>query len=110
MIRESKYDFALDGFSLDSFYATEAAMLFRALFYNVIQSFRLQVLPEAEKGETWQTLRMKYLIIPAVFGRNGKDLVLRLGIRAKKVRQKILWILAQIDSAMTNCNAFGPAM
>ncbi|MEK7083943.1 MAG: transposase, partial [Patescibacteria group bacterium] len=62
VIRESKYDFALDGFSLDCFYSVEAAMLFRVLFYNIIQSFRLQVLPNAEKGETWHTLRMKYFL------------------------------------------------
>ena len=85
-------------------------MLFRALFYNIIQSFRLQVLPEMERGQTWQTLRMKYLIIPAVLGRDGKELVLRLGVRANKLRQKILWILARIDTAITNCVAFGPAM
>lgn len=55
-------------------------MLFRALFYNLIQSFRLQVLPETEKGETWHTLRMKYLIIPAVLGSDGKEIILRLAL------------------------------
>lgn len=110
VIRENKEDIALDGFSLKCFYSVEAAMLFRALFYNLIQSFRLQVLPDAEKGETWHTLRMKYLIIPAVLGRNGKEIVLRLGIRSKQLRQKILWILEQIESQITKRVAFGTTM
>ncbi|MBI4402605.1 MAG: IS1380 family transposase [Deltaproteobacteria bacterium] len=109
VIRESKYDFALDGFSLDCFYAVETAMLFRVLFYNIVQSFRLQVLPDSEKGETLHTLRMKYLLIPSVLGRDGKEIILRLGVRAKKMKQKILWILAQIDNQIPKRIAFGPA-
>jgi hypothetical protein len=35
IIKEFKQDFALEGFCLDKFYATEAAMLTRALLYNI---------------------------------------------------------------------------
>lgn len=109
VIRENKYDFALDGFSLNNFYSVEAAMLVRTLFYNLIQAFRLQVLPDTEKGQTLHTIRMKYLLIPAVLGRDGKEIVLRLGVRAKKVRQKIIWIINQLETLFPKRIAFGPA-
>lgn len=110
VIRENKYDFALDGFSMNRFYAVEAAMLIRTLFYNIVQAFRLQVLPDTEKGETWHTLRMKYMLIPAALGKNGKELILRLGVRAKKVRSKILWLIERIESQIPNRIAFGGNM
>jgi hypothetical protein len=110
IIRENKEDFALDGFSLDSFFAVEAAMLFRILFYNIVNLFRSKCLGDEEKRQTLSTLRMKYLLIPAVLGRDGKDPILRLGIRAQKVRQKILWIINQLDTLFPKCIAFGPAV
>jgi hypothetical protein len=39
IIKENSLDFGLDGFSLHNFYATEAAMLIRVLFYNIINFF-----------------------------------------------------------------------
>jgi len=35
IIKENTHGFGLEGFSLDSFYSTEAAMLIRILFYNI---------------------------------------------------------------------------
>jgi hypothetical protein len=35
IVKESKSDFGLEGFCLEKFYATEAAMLVRALFYTI---------------------------------------------------------------------------
>ena len=110
IIKENKEDFALDGFSLDTFFAVEAAMLFRILFYNIINLFRSKCLGDEEKRKTLSTLRMKYLLIPAVLGRDGKDIVLRLGIRTQKVRQKILWIINQLDTLFPKRIAFGPAV
>ncbi len=110
IIKENKEDFALDGFSLDTFFAVEAAMLFRILFYNIINLFRSKCLGDEEKRQTLSTLRMKYLLIPAVLGRDGKDTILRLGIRTQKVRSKILWIINQLDTLFPKCVAFGPAV
>jgi len=110
IIKENKEDFALDGFSLDTFFAVEAAMLFRILFYNIINLFRSKCLGDEEKRQTLSTLRMKYLLIPAVLGRDGKDTVLRMGIRTQKVRQKILWIINHLDTLFPKRIAFGPAV
>jgi len=110
IIRENKEDFALDGFSLDTFYAVEAAMLFRVLFYNIVNLFRSKCLGDDEKRQTLSTLRLKYLLVPAVLGRDGKDIVLRLGVRTQKIRQKILWIIGQLDRIFPKRIAFGPAV
>lgn len=106
VIKEFKQDFGFDGFCLNRFYATEAAMLTRVLFYNIITLFRRIVLPKKETRLTLQTLRMKYLVIPAFFGRDGHDRILRLGVNSRKLRQKILWIINRLDTVCTNRNAF----
>lgn len=106
IIKEQKQDFGLDGFATDKFFATEAAMLFQALFYNLIQLFRSTILTEKEAKQTLHTLRMKYLIIPAVLGKDGKDPILRLGVRDRSMKQKIQWIIAQIDEVFNKRIAF----
>jgi hypothetical protein len=108
VIKEFKQDFGFEGFCLQQFYATEAAMLTRALFYNIMTLFRRIVLPKKETRLTMQTLRMKYLVIPAFFGRDGHDQVLRLGVRSRKLRQKILWLINRLEAVWSKRNAFAP--
>lgn len=110
IIKENTYDFGLEGFSLNNFYATEAAMLVRVLFYNIINFFRREILPEEERKDTLGTLRYKYFVIPALLGRDGHKFILRLGVKAKTMRAKIKWIINKIDQYFEqnfNCNAFG---
>ena len=97
IIKENTYDFGLEGFSLTNFYATEAAMLIRILFYNIINFFRREILPEEETKDTLGTLRYKYFVIPAFLGIDGHKYILRLGVKAKKRRSKIKWIIAKLD-------------
>lgn len=97
IIKENTYDFGLEGFSLDNFYATESAMLVRILFYNIINFFRREILPAEETKDTLGTLRYKYFVIPALLGVDGHKYILRLGVKSKKLRSKIKWILAKID-------------
>jgi hypothetical protein len=106
IIKEQKQDFGFEGFATDSFYATEAAMLFQALFYNLIQLFRSTILTEEEAKQTLHTLRMKYLIIPAVLGNDGKEPILRLGVRDRSLQQKLLWIIERIDQVFNERIAF----
>jgi hypothetical protein len=106
IIKENKEDFGLEGFAQDGFYATEAAMLVRIMFYNILNLFRQKILPEPESNQRLQTLRSKYFITPAVLGRDGKSPVLRLGIRKQNVRQKFLYILARISAYFNRSNAF----
>ena len=108
IVKESKQDFGLEGFCLEKFYGTEAAMLVRALFYNLITLFRQQVLPQRESRHTLQTLRLKYFVIAAVFGRDGDSPVLRLGVSRQKLRQKILWVLKRLDTVGENRIAVKP--
>ena len=49
---------------------------------------------------TLQTLRMKYFMIPAVLGRDGKNIVLRMAVRSLKLKAKIRWIIEQIDKVV----------
>jgi hypothetical protein len=110
IIKENTYDFGLEGFSLDNFYATEAAMLVRILFYNIINFFRREILPEKETKDTLGTLRYKYFVIPALLGVDGHRYILRLGVKSKKIRSKIRWIIAKIDQYFqqnSNCTAVG---
>ena len=100
VIKEFKYDFGLEGFCLDEFYPTEAAMTFRALFYNLMEIFSQRFLSEEESTMTLQTLRMKYFMIPAVLGRDGKNIVLRMAVRSLKLKAKIRWIIEQIDKVV----------
>lgn len=109
IIKENTYDFGLEGFSLEEFYATEAAMLIRILFYNIINFFRNEILPEKESSDTLKTIRYKYLVIPAQLGNDGRRMVLRLGIRSKKLKEKIKWIINKIDDYFqktSKCTAF----
>ena len=110
IIKENTYDFGLEGFSLYNFYATEAAMLVRILFYNIINFFRREILPEEETKDTLGTLRYKYFVIPALLGVDGHKYILRLGVKAKKMRSKIRWIIAKIDQYFLSnlkCSAVG---
>jgi len=108
IIKENTMDFGLEGFALKSFYATEAAMLIRILYYNIINFFRREILPENESTQTLGTLRYKYFVIPALLGVDGKKFVLRLGVKAKKLKSKIKWILNKLDQYFdnfSNCTA-----
>ena len=106
IIKENKEDFGLEGFSLNGFYATEAAMLIRIMFYNILNLFRQEMLSEPESRQRMQTLRSKYFIIPALLGRDGKSPILRLGIRKQNVRQKFNYILNRISTYFAKRNAF----
>jgi IS4 transposase len=45
-IKELKYDFGFDSFNLNDFYATEAALTFATIVYNLMSLFRMFVLQE----------------------------------------------------------------
>jgi hypothetical protein len=75
-LKELKEDFALGGFSMKSFYSTEAAMLIRVFIYNLFVLFRQEVFDKKEKTERLKTLRYKYLVLPAQMGKNGRSPVL----------------------------------
>jgi hypothetical protein len=105
LIRELKEDFSLEGFAVDEFYPTEAAMLLRVLFYNIMECFMKKLMMGEEKI-TFKTFRMKYLLIPAILGSDGKELVIRMAIKSEKIKLRITSLIKQMDELKINCIAF----
>ena len=110
-IKELKEDFALGGFSMKKFYAVEAAMLVRVLVYNLFVLFRYEFLGKTEKRQRLKTLRYKYFVLPAQMGSDGRETVLRISARARKVRSKLSYLFARINHYLPslgfNCTAVG---
>lgn len=111
IIKELKEDFALRGFCLNKFYATEVAMLIRILIYNLFVLFRDVVMESKEKVKRLKTLRYKYFVIPAQLGSCGRDKILRLSMHSKKLRMKMRDLYHRVAEYVVfntaNCNAFG---
>ena len=97
-IKEFKEDLAFCGFSMDAFYATEAALLIRLLLYNLILVFRTTFLPENEQKQRISTLRFKYFIIPAHLGRDASGKWLRIAAFPSTMRTKIQSVLEAIST------------
>lgn len=102
-LKELLYDFGLDGFCLKRFFPTEAAMLANVFLYNLFNLFRREVLPPSEIGERASTVRYKYWTIPAIAGRQGNQLVLRLGVASKGLRAKIRYLFDRIQRGFSWC-------
>jgi hypothetical protein len=84
-IKELKYDFGFDSFNLKGFYATEAALTFAMIAYNLMALFRTFVLQEKTQ-KTLSTLRYRTFAIGAYFERLNGKLVLKIAL-SKKRRQ-----------------------
>lgn len=110
-IKELKEDFALGGFSMKKFYAVEAAMVLRVLVYNLFVLFRHEFFGRKEKRQHLKTLRYKYFVLPAQLGKDGREAVLRISARNRKVRAKLSYLLGRIGSYIPsinlNCTAVG---
>lgn len=96
-IKELVEDFGFNGFCLNSFYATEAAMLTLCLMYNLFNLFRHEILSESESTERASTVRYQYWVIPAITGQNGNQPLLRLGIVSAKVRAKMRYLFSRLE-------------
>ena len=91
-IKELKEDFALCGFSMERFYAVEAAMLLRVFAYNLFILFKQKFLGEKERRQQLKTLRYKYFVLPAQMGKAGRDVLLRISVINKKIRAKLIYL------------------
>jgi hypothetical protein len=94
-IKELKYDFALEGFNMQDFFATEAALRFVNLAYNIISLFR-QVSSEKPKQQRLQTLRLNCYAVGAWMTKRGNSKVLKMAVPIKK-RKWMDGIFAQVD-------------
>ncbi len=92
-----KEDFALCGFAMKSFFATELAMVLRVFLYNLFVYFKKTFLNDKEKSLTLRRLKPKYFLIPAILGSAGNTSILRLSIPNQSIRAKVQSILAQLN-------------
>jgi len=84
-IKEVKYDFGFDCFNLGKFYATEAALLFVMVAYNLMSAFRMSVLREKTQRRL-STLRWRVFAIGAYFQDVNGRLVLMIALAKKRRR------------------------
>ena len=94
-IKELKYDFALEGFNMKDFFATEAALRMVNLAYNIISLFR-QVSSEKPKHQRLQTLRLNCYAVGAWMTKKGNIKVLKLAVPIKK-RKWMDGIFAKVE-------------
>jgi hypothetical protein len=78
-IKELKYDFAINGFSSQKFYATEAAFRFALLAYNIIAIFRLVALKD-QKARRMATLYLKCIALGSWVVSKNRKKVLKLSV------------------------------
>jgi len=84
-IKEIKYDFGFDSFNLKEFYATEIALIFVMIAYNLMSIFRMFVLQEKTQRRL-STLRFRTFSIGAYFQKVNGNLVLMIALTKKRRR------------------------
>lgn len=82
-IKELKYDFGFDSFNLKDFFATEAALTFAMIAYNLMALFRTFVLQQKTQ-KTLSTLRYRTFAIGAYFEKVNDKLVLKIALNKKR--------------------------
>jgi hypothetical protein len=82
-IKELKADFGLDSFSVNDFYATEAALGFAMLAYNLMSLFRQAVL-RGSVQHTLATLHHKVLAVEAFWHKNPDKRQLNLAVSRRR--------------------------
>ena len=82
-IKELKADFGLDSFNLSDFYATEAALGFAMLAYNLISLFR-QAVMRAKVQPTLLTLHQQVLAVGASWHRDPERNILMLSVPRRR--------------------------
>lgn len=90
-IKEIKYDFGAGNFNMRNFWATEAALNFVMMAYNLMSLFRQAVL-KTHKQRFLSTLRYKTFAIGGYLVKNGNSRVLKLALAMKRRKWfKGLW-------------------
>lgn len=82
-IQELKYDFALEGFAMKEFYATEAAMRFVMVAYNLMSLFK-HVGTQTSVQQRLHTMRIKCFAVGSWIVKQGNKKVLKMAVRMEK--------------------------
>jgi len=106
-IKELKEDFGADGFCLDSFFGTEAALRIVAFCYNLITLFRVAVLKNT--SPTLKTIRYQVIVVGAQMGSRARKKKLRISARGRlrKNLKILLNRIDEIDQASLRCSWAG---
>lgn len=82
-IKELKYDYGMDGFSMKSFAAMEAAFRFVMFAYNVMSLFKQKVML-AGGGKRLSTVRFQCIAIGSYLVKNGRNKKLKLAAEGER--------------------------
>ena len=90
-IKEIKDDFSIDSFNMQDFYATEAALNFAAIAYNIMSLFK-QVVIQSNTEQRLRTIRYKILSIGSYLISRGNQRILKLSLTLKRRKSFVgLW-------------------
>jgi len=96
-IKELKYDFAIDGFCMKKFWATEAAFRMAIFAYNLMSLFRHIVLQNHPQS-TLNTLKFKCFALGSWVVKSSKGKVLKISTYGRK-RHWLEGLFSKIDNA-----------
>ena len=82
-IKELKYDYAMDAFSMKSFSATDAAFRFVLVAYNLMTIFK-QAMMQPRVNHRLHTIKFQCLAIGSYLVRSGRKKVLKLSAEGKR--------------------------
>lgn len=82
-IKELKEDFALQSFCMNSFDATETALNWVMIAYNLMSLFRIAILKATIQPQL-KTLRYKLFAVPAYITKNGNQRILTMAVAMKR--------------------------
>lgn len=108
IIENLKDGFGLSAYNMKNFWATEAVLMTICLIlHNLVTVLIKQVLHTRDKDRKLRTIRMEYLVVPALLGKDGRDDVLRLGLSNPKRRAKFADVLDRLKNMRLTffCNA-----
>jgi hypothetical protein len=82
-IKELKYDYSIDGFSLHEFGAMEAAFRMIMIAYNVMSLFRQKVMTSSQ-AKRLQTIKFQCIAIGSYLVKSGRNMKLKLAAEGKR--------------------------
>lgn len=82
-IKELKYDYGMDGFSLKNLGAMEAAFRFVMVAYNIMAAFKQWVML-TQKGKRLATIKFQCIAIGSYLIKSGRKKVLKLSAEGKR--------------------------
>lgn len=100
-IKELKYDFGLDSFCMDKFWATEAAFRTIMIAYNLMSLFR-QVVLKSKSQATLRTLRFKCFALGSWISKHAGKTTLNISAMGEKRK----WLDGLFDIVKQNDKSF----